>query len=205
MSLNGERLKRGAVAHHHCYSRMLVDPESLRAEEESQRRLDKMASAPSLDSRRDGLLVMPQWRCTARPHRVTVMQGGDAPVERVCCGAEHTLALDREGRLWAFGRGDYGQLGRGTAEKQSNPFPAVAATQRAGSAKPSAEVRSAFPASQPCCFVSWWAGGGPLPSVIPRVVHSTAAARSPPAGRREARRRRLRHVPPRSVYRRTAR
>jgi len=34
-------------------------------------------------------------------------------VKSVACGGGHTAALDTEGDLWMFGRGQYGQLGRG--------------------------------------------------------------------------------------------
>lgn len=46
------------------------------------------------------------------------------PVVRVSCGFEHVLAVTRSGQLFAWGRGDRGQLGLGTNDKDSYMSPA---------------------------------------------------------------------------------
>lgn len=82
------------------------------------RKLERAVRAPGLDSRRAGHAVLPQWRCTPRPSVVAVPEGVGEVVS-VHCGAEHTLALTDLGVALGFGRGDSGQLGRGTL-KQGN-------------------------------------------------------------------------------------
>ncbi|MCT8157981.1 RCC1 domain-containing protein [Bifidobacterium polysaccharolyticum] len=39
---------------------------------------------------------------------------------QVDAGGEHSLAVDKEGNVWAWGRNDYGQLGNGTSSKYSS-------------------------------------------------------------------------------------
>ena len=40
-------------------------------------------------------------------------------VATVCCGAQHTLVLTREGQLYATGKGDFGRLGRGDSNDEA--------------------------------------------------------------------------------------
>ena len=51
----------------------------------------------------------------------------------VACGEDHTLALDDEGRVWAWGRGEHGQL-FGAADRQftAPPKPSSVLTGREG-------------------------------------------------------------------------
>ena len=32
---------------------------------------------------------------------------------QICCGEGHTISIDEEGRVWSWGRNNYGQLGHG--------------------------------------------------------------------------------------------
>ncbi len=41
----------------------------------------------------------------------------------LACGSYHTLALHRDGTLWAWGLNDYGQLGRGAMDLAAHPVP----------------------------------------------------------------------------------
>jgi alpha-tubulin suppressor-like RCC1 family protein len=43
------------------------------------------------------------------------------PFLSVSCGSHHSLALDEDGRVWAWGYGQYGQLGLGTCDNQPTP------------------------------------------------------------------------------------
>jgi hypothetical protein len=45
-----------------------------------------------------------------QPRRVRALEQQGAHVRSAALGADHTLALDSEGRVWAFGRGEHGQL-----------------------------------------------------------------------------------------------
>ena len=54
----------------------------------------------------------------------------DAPVERLACGALHTLLVLRGGSLWAFGEGTRGGLGLGV-ERQVAAAPTRVATEEA--------------------------------------------------------------------------
>lgn len=90
------------------------------------RKLERLVKAPTTgagnpfahDSHRAGHAAQPQWRCTPRPSIVDVPSSLGA-VLSVHCGAEHTLALTEFGSALGFGRGDSGQLGRGSL-KQGN-------------------------------------------------------------------------------------
>ncbi len=44
-------------------------------------------------------------------------------IVQVCCGSEdaHTLALDDTGKVWSWGDGEYGKLGRGGADSCKVP------------------------------------------------------------------------------------
>ena len=60
------------------------------------------------------------WSRGAIVQRAPVRVGGGAgatPVVGVACGEDHTLALDDKGQVWAWGRGEHGQL-FGAAGKQ---------------------------------------------------------------------------------------
>ena len=46
---------------------------------------------------------------------------GHRKVAMVACGGFHTLAVDRQGALWAWGLGKSGQLGLGDRENRSSP------------------------------------------------------------------------------------
>jgi RCC1 and BTB domain-containing protein len=46
---------------------------------------------------------------------------GNAIVTQIACGYHHTLALDSTGKLYGFGRNDYGQLGLGHRNSSSKP------------------------------------------------------------------------------------
>ena len=53
------------------------------------------------------------WSRGAVVQRAPVRVGGGAgatPVVGVACGEDHTLALDDKGQVWAWGRGEHGQL-----------------------------------------------------------------------------------------------
>ena len=42
-------------------------------------------------------------------------------IVHVVCGQEHTLCLTKEGGVFSFGAGSYGQLGHGTKNDESLP------------------------------------------------------------------------------------
>ena len=50
---------------------------------------------------------------------------GGARVKMAACGADHTLVLTEVGRVWAFGCGEYGQLGTGDEEVRTTPAQVV--------------------------------------------------------------------------------
>ena len=58
---------------------------------------------------------------------------GATPVVGVACGEDHTLALDDKGQVWAWGRGEHGQL-FGAAGRQftAPPKPSSSLTGREG-------------------------------------------------------------------------
>jgi alpha-tubulin suppressor-like RCC1 family protein len=58
----------------------------------------------------------------ATPVRITAL----GSIVAVSAGADHILALDSGGRVWAWGDNDYGQLGNGTFDPSSVPFPVPA-------------------------------------------------------------------------------
>jgi len=39
------------------------------------------------------------------------VEDGDFKIVKICCGAHHTLILDKDGNVYSFGRNNYGQLG----------------------------------------------------------------------------------------------
>lgn len=41
--------------------------------------------------------------------------------EKICSGQQHSLAIDEDGNLWAWGYNEYGQLGDGTTEDKLTP------------------------------------------------------------------------------------
>jgi alpha-tubulin suppressor-like RCC1 family protein len=47
-----------------------------------------------------------------------------ADVVAIAGGAEHTLALRRDGTVWAWGHNEQGQLGDGTTTDRSTPVQA---------------------------------------------------------------------------------
>ncbi len=49
--------------------------------------------------------------------------GSDSDWAAVSCGGGHTLALKRDGSLWAWGDNDYGQLGLGDTTSSNSPDP----------------------------------------------------------------------------------
>ena len=55
------------------------------------------------------------------PTRVQAL--GSIRIVHVSCGSgdAHTLALDDNGRVWSWGDGDYGKLGRGGSELSKVP------------------------------------------------------------------------------------
>ena len=61
------------------------------------------------------------------PVRLGPPHFGRAPVAMVACGAGHTLVVTRAGRLYAFGRGDNGQLGLGDRNDRDVPVEVVPA------------------------------------------------------------------------------
>jgi alpha-tubulin suppressor-like RCC1 family protein len=44
-------------------------------------------------------------------------------VVAVAAGGEHTIAVDRKGRVYTFGDGTHGQLGHGNMQRQVIPAP----------------------------------------------------------------------------------
>jgi len=55
----------------------------------------------------------------ATPVRITALSS----IVAVSAGGDHVLALDSGGRVWAWGDNSYGQLGNGTFDPSSVPFP----------------------------------------------------------------------------------
>ena len=51
---------------------------------------------------------------------------GDSKIVQVACGSNHTLAMDKEGRLFTWGFGGYGRLGQGDAKDRFSPEPVAA-------------------------------------------------------------------------------
>jgi alpha-tubulin suppressor-like RCC1 family protein len=52
-----------------------------------------------------------------------VLFGSSVQIHSVACGGEHTLALDVDGSVWAFGLNDHGQLGTGDRLSCESPRP----------------------------------------------------------------------------------
>ena len=44
-------------------------------------------------------------------------------IQQVACGHAHSLAVDKQGQVYAWGDGQYGQLGLGMAAKESKFVP----------------------------------------------------------------------------------
>lgn len=64
-----------------------------------------------------------------QPHEITTLKG--FAISKIACGDHHSLALDTEGRLFAFGDNSSGQLGFDyTAESALVDTPALVPTQR---------------------------------------------------------------------------
>ena len=59
------------------------------------------------------------------PTRVPKWQFGGARVKMAACGHSHTLVLTEAGRVWAFGRGLFGQLGTGNQDDRTEPTEVV--------------------------------------------------------------------------------
>lgn len=60
-------------------------------------------------------------RIYARPQ--LVLFGSSVLIHSVACGGDHTLALDVDGTVWAFGLNDHGQLGTGDLLSCDSPRP----------------------------------------------------------------------------------
>lgn len=60
------------------------------------------------------------------PCLVSALQRAGARIVQAACGADHTLALDDAGRVWAMGRGEHGQL-FGESDRPFTSRPAVSA------------------------------------------------------------------------------
>ncbi len=60
-----------------------------------------------------------------RYHPVQIKSLRSMKVITIACGDAHTNALTKEGQLWTFGCGIYGQLGHGRKESSSVPQPVV--------------------------------------------------------------------------------
>jgi alpha-tubulin suppressor-like RCC1 family protein len=59
------------------------------------------------------------------PHQFYPEFIADLPItiRALCAGADHNLALDDTGRVWSWGRNDFGQLGDGTFVDRFTPLP----------------------------------------------------------------------------------
>ena len=55
------------------------------------------------------------------PTRVPKCRLGRARVKMAACGDHHTLVLTEAGRVWAYGRGMFGQLGTGDEDDRTTP------------------------------------------------------------------------------------
>lgn len=51
--------------------------------------------------------------CVPLPKLISAFSSIDASIEKISCGQYHTLVLDKNGKVYSFGRGDYGRLGLG--------------------------------------------------------------------------------------------
>ena len=58
---------------------------------------------------------------------VRVQGLADVKIVQVSCGGgdAHTLAVDSSGKVWSWGDGDYGKLGRGGSETSKTPKPVI--------------------------------------------------------------------------------
>jgi alpha-tubulin suppressor-like RCC1 family protein len=50
---------------------------------------------------------------------------GGVAIKTADCGRDHTLLIARSGRLWSFGKNDYGQLGDGSNTQRLTPYRVV--------------------------------------------------------------------------------
>lgn len=58
----------------------------------------------------------------SRPALVEALADQGIKIKQVSCGAAHTIALDEEGKVYTWGRGDFGRLGNGI-QPQLTPEP----------------------------------------------------------------------------------
>ncbi|MDD2710647.1 MAG: chitobiase/beta-hexosaminidase C-terminal domain-containing protein [Verrucomicrobiae bacterium] len=65
---------------------------------------------------------------TSGDHGVPVQVGGIFDVVTVSCGLRHVVALKADGTVWAWGNGNYGQVGDGTWENRDHPVKASGLT-----------------------------------------------------------------------------
>ncbi|MBI0090716.1 InlB B-repeat-containing protein [Bifidobacterium sp. W8113] len=61
---------------------------------------------------------------------------GTVAATQISAGFYHSLALDKEGNAWAWGRNDYGQLGDNTTSDRHSPVKVLASAQSTSSAEP---------------------------------------------------------------------
>jgi alpha-tubulin suppressor-like RCC1 family protein len=62
----------------------------------------------------EGTLIYP---CRTVPSRIAELP----PIDQIAAAWNHTLAVDRDGRIWAWGVNDYGQVGNGTLTESATP------------------------------------------------------------------------------------
>lgn len=57
------------------------------------------------------------------PRLVRTLVDQGVPVKSVECGELHTVALTKDGEIWAWGNGEYGRLGNGASDNFEVPEP----------------------------------------------------------------------------------
>ncbi|GBG31733.1 Protein RCC2 [Hondaea fermentalgiana] len=63
------------------------------------------------------------FECTTRPEPIVALQRayGDVTITDVACGAQHTCAMDTQGRIYTWGFGGFGRLGHGDNKDHFEP------------------------------------------------------------------------------------
>jgi hypothetical protein len=80
--------------------------------------ITKCGSLFSWGRNESGQLGLENCNIVNKPQRIESIE---EPIEKICAGAKHSLALSRVGKIYAFGNNEFGQVGNGSQINQHSP------------------------------------------------------------------------------------